>query len=199
MRLVKPDGREVMSAERLANSHWRPCDEAVFRSAWNTAVAALPPFERGEIALLSGLILPVWKHLPKDAPTIRRVRTDCGQSLIGRIIAPDALDAVADALGALDVDDVRAVARGAMIEGRDIALMHGVLLRRRRLAERWRLELEHLPPDWAPQIKAAGGFVEIIQYRARVFLPMTEELQDEHLAVLEAVLTLLPPRRRDGA
>jgi hypothetical protein len=197
VRLVKPEGREVMSAERLANSHWRPCDETVFRPAWDGAVAALPAVERAEIALLSGLILPVWKHLPKDAPTIRRVRTDCGQSLIGRIIAPDALNAVADALGPLDVDDVKAVARAAILEGRDVELMHGVILRRRRLAERWRLELEHLPADWAPAIKAAGGFVEIIQYRARVFLPMTEALEDAHLAVLEAVLTLLPPRRRD--
>jgi predicted RNA methylase len=197
MRLVKPDGREVMGVERLRNSHWRPCGDTVFRPAWESAVAALPAFEREQIALLSGLILPVWKHLPKDAPTIRRVRTDCGLSLIGRIIAPDALNSVANALGPLDVDNVKAVARAAMLEGRDVELMHGVLLRRRRLADRWRLELDHLPADWAGAIKAAGGFVEIIQYRARVFLPMTEALEDAHVAVLEAVLTLLPPRRRD--
>jgi hypothetical protein len=85
------------------------------------------------------------------------------------------------------------VARAVMVEGRAVPLVHGVTLRRRRIGERWRCELENVPSGWVRELKAAGCFVEIIQYRARVFVPMTEDPDERQIGVLTKVLTLLPP------
>jgi hypothetical protein len=50
-------------------------------------------------------------------------------------------------------------------------------------------EMRAMPgPCEMPRNERSGGVA---------FLPMMEALEDAHLAVLEAVLTLPPPRRRD--
>jgi hypothetical protein len=84
-----------------------------------------------------------------------------------------------------------------MIEGRTVALIHGVQLRRRVVAGHPRLEIENVPGAMTPALKAAGVYVEIIQYRGRCFVPMTKDLKDAHVAILTKVLALLPPLERD--
>jgi hypothetical protein len=45
-------------------------------------------------------------------------------------------------------------------------------------------------------LKAAGCFVEIIQYRARVFVKLDAALSADGVAALDAVLALLPPTQQ---
>jgi hypothetical protein len=181
----------------LASGHWAPCDRETFERLWDEAVAALPDTECEEIALVSGLILPIWKHLPTEAPMIRRLTTACGATLIGRIVPLDRLQDIAGALAPLDAGDPRRIAQAVMIEGRAVELVHGVQLKRRLVAGHPRLEIENVPASMAPALKAAGVYVEIIQHRARLFVPMTKDLRDDHVAILAAVLDLLPPLERD--
>jgi len=190
--MIRPRGREVMTRAAFAESAWEPCAPERFAALWDAAVAALPEVETEELALVSGLILPVWKHLPKDEPRIRRLATDCGQRLIGRIVAPDQLGDLAGALRPLDPDSPASVARAVMIENRTVALMHGVRLRRRLVGGRQRCEIEGAPAGMVPSLKAAGCFVEIIQYQARVFVPLDMDLSPEHVAALKRVLEILP-------
>jgi len=192
LRLIRPRGREVMTRAAFAESAWEPCAPERFAALWDAAVAALPELETEELALVSGLILPVWKHLPKDEPRIRRLTTDCGQRLIGRIVAPDQLGDLAGALRPLDPDSPASVARAVMIENRTVALMHGVRLRRRLVGGRQRCEIEGATAGMVPSLKAAGCFVEIIQYQARVFVPLDMDLSPEHVAALKRVLEILP-------
>jgi hypothetical protein len=112
VRLVRPRGREVMKLVDLMRGYWEPCGQAAFDRLWNEAVDALPETETEEIALVSGLILPIWKHLPSEAPMIRRLTTACGQNLIGRIVPVDRLQAVAGALAPIDTRDPRRIAAG---------------------------------------------------------------------------------------
>jgi hypothetical protein len=197
VRLVRPRGREVMKLADLIGGHWEPCDRKTFDRLWDEAVAALPETETEEIALVSGLILPIWKHLPTEAPMIRRLITACGENLIGRIVPLDRLQDVAGALAPLDINDPRRIARAVMIEGRAVELVHGIQLKRRLVAGHPRLEIENVPGSMVPALKAAGAYVEIIQYSGRIFVPMTKDLSDAHVAVLAAVLELLPPIERD--
>jgi hypothetical protein len=197
VRLVRPRGREVMKLVDLMNGHWEPCDRTTFDRIWNDAVAALPETETEEIALVSGLILPIWKHLPSDAPMIRRLTTACGENLIGRIVPLDRLQDIAGALTPIDTDDPRRIAQAVMVEGRTVDLIHDIQLRRRIVAGHPRLEIENAPGSMAPALKAAGVYVEIIQHRGRLFVPMTKDLQNAHVAILTAVLALLPPVERD--
>ncbi len=190
--MIRPRGREVMTRAAFAESAWEPCAPERFAALWDAAVAALPEVETEELALVSGLILPVWKHLPKDEPRIRRLATDCGQRLIGRIVAPDQLGDLAGALRPLDPDSPASVARAVMIENRTVALMHGVRLRRRLVGGRQRCEIKGATAGMVPSLKAAGCFVEIIQYQARVFAPLDMALRPEHVAALKRVLEMVP-------
>jgi hypothetical protein len=128
---------------------------------------------------------------------IRRLTTACGATLIGRIVPLDRLQDIAGALAPLDAGDPRRIAQAVMIEGRAVELVHGVQLKRRLVAGYPRLEIENFPASMAPALKAARVYVEIIQHRARLFVPMTKDLRDDHVAVLAAVLDLLPPLERD--
>jgi hypothetical protein len=193
MRLVRPRGREVLTEAAYAESAWEPCPPDRFAALWTAAVAALPEMETEEIALVSGLVLPVWKTLPDGDLRIRRVATDSGMTLIGRVLAPDQLAGVAGALSPLNADDALAVARAVMVENRVVPLAQGARLKRRLVGQRQRCEIENPPADMVRALKAAGCFVELIQYRARVFVKLDQELRPEGVAALEAVLKLLPP------
>ncbi len=195
LRLIRPRGREVMTRAAFAETAWEPCAPERFKALWDAAaVAALPEVETEELALVSGLILPVWKHLPKDEPMIRRLITDCGQRLIGRIVGLDQLGDLAGALQPLDPDSPASVAREVMIKNRTVELMHGVRLRRRLVGGRQRCEVEGATATMVRDLKVAGCFVEIIQYQARVFVPLDVELRPEHVAALDQVLKMLPAR-----
>jgi hypothetical protein len=197
VRLVRPRGREVLRLDDLLGGHWAPCDRETFDRLWDEAVAALPETEAEEIALVSGLILPIWKHLPTEAPMIRRLTTACGATLIGRIVPLDRLQDIAGALAPLDAGDPRRIAQAVMVEGRAVELVHGAQLKRRVVAGHPRLEIENVPASMAPALKAVGVYVEILQHRARLFVPMTKDLRDDHVAILATVLDLLPPLERD--
>ncbi|OWK24765.1 hypothetical protein AJ87_18750 [Rhizobium yanglingense] len=41
--------------------------------------------------IVSGLLLPIWKLLPQDFCRVRRLQTDDGERIVGRVIAPDRL------------------------------------------------------------------------------------------------------------
>ncbi|SEA87219.1 strawberry notch-like NTP hydrolase domain-containing protein [Rubrimonas cliftonensis] len=193
VQLLRPHGREVMTLAKLGKSCWRACDEDRFAALWQAAVAALPEFEREEVILIGGLILPVWKHLGEEAPTIRRVTTDCGRTLIGRVVAPDRLKGLTAVMRAAAPTDAQGVAHAVMIGGRKIALAQDARLARRLVAGSQRCEIENAPADLARALKAAGCFVEIIQYRARVFAPVTADLEPAGVEALARVLALLPP------
>ncbi|MGO7718838.1 hypothetical protein, partial [Rhizobium johnstonii] len=53
--------------------------------------AAVPEFSTSTVHIVSGLLLPIWKLLPQDFCRVRRLQTDDGERIVGRVIAPDRL------------------------------------------------------------------------------------------------------------
>ena len=193
MRLIRPHGREIMLYDAFLESAWEDCaDVAGFDAAWSEAVAALPSHEREEIAMVGGLLLPIWKLLPTEAPLVRRVATDCGQMLLGRVVRPDQLERLGAAL--VDPgDDPAEIARAVMIAGRTIALTQDARLKRRKIAGAWRCEIEDAPRSLIPALRAAGCFVEIIAHTPRVFAPVDQALREDGVAALGRALAILKP------
>ena len=86
VRLVRPLSRDAVAKEKLARSHWQVATEAEFTVAWLKELAEIPPTRASEMHLVTGLLLPVWKHLPRGNSKVYRLQTDKGERIIGRLI-----------------------------------------------------------------------------------------------------------------
>ena len=102
VRLVRPAARDTMARAELDASNWRSADETEWGSLWNAEIASLPTHRESRFWLAAGLLLPVWDRLPADNARVRRLVTDTGEALIGRV---------------LDIGQVRAVRAGFGLAG----------------------------------------------------------------------------------
>ena len=86
VRLIRPLSRDAVSKMRLAASHWQIATEDEFTALWLKELAEIPPTRSSEFHLVTGLLLPVWKHLPRAASKVYRLQTDDGERIVGRLI-----------------------------------------------------------------------------------------------------------------
>ena len=66
-RLVRPMDKIGLSAEALENSHWQPADPERFGAAWSEELAQIPAFAESQLHIVAGLLLPIWKRLPRES------------------------------------------------------------------------------------------------------------------------------------
>ena len=96
MRLIRPVTGETMARAELDASNWRRTDEAQWRRVWDAEIAGLPSHRESRFWLATGLLLPA------ENMRVRRLTSDDGHSLIGRV---------------LDAEQVRAVRAGFGLDG----------------------------------------------------------------------------------
>ena len=99
VRLVRPATRETMARAELDASNWRRADEAHWRMLWEQEIAELPTHRESRFWLAAGLLLPVWDRLPAENMRVRRLATDTGETLIGRVLDAEQVAAVRTAFG----------------------------------------------------------------------------------------------------
>ncbi len=197
VRLIRPLSRDAVSKTRLAGSHWQVAAKEEFSVSWLTELGEIPPTRASEIYLVSGLLLPVWKHLPRAASKVYRLQTDDGERIVGRVIS------VADVPGlriafnldggpALSPEDAHA---SLLSEGRPVSLRGGMGLRISTLMGAKRIELTGFRDTEIEQLKAQGFFSEIVSWRLRLFAPMESASGVEALSHLFA---LYPPLTADA-
>src|SRR3546814_13320647 len=63
--------------------HWQPADHDRCASVWNAELATIPDFETSTLHMVSGLLLPIWRQLPKESSRVYRLQTDVGERIIG--------------------------------------------------------------------------------------------------------------------
>lgn len=183
VRLVRPLAQDGLARADLERSQWEPADEAVFAAAWDTEVAALPEFRESSLHVVTGLLLPVWQRLPKEACRVVRLQTDEGQRLIGRLVPPDW---VAAALHVAAPPPGEAEAWAALqAPGAVLRLADGLSLRRVTVMNAARIELIGFTDGQVERLKALGLFAEIIAWRLRLFVPAG-------VAVLSWLVTKVP-------
>ena len=66
VRLIRPMERPAFPLAMMPQTHWREADRETFASAWAAEVAAVPEFIDSTIHIVAGLLLPIWKRLPKE-------------------------------------------------------------------------------------------------------------------------------------
>ena len=178
VRLVRPATRETMARAELDASNWRRADEAHWRMLWEQEIAELPTHRESRFWLAAGLLLPVWDRLPAENMRVRRLATDTGEALIGRVLDAEQVAAVRTAFGldgALAMTGAEAF-EAVMGRGSALALANGWRLARRRIMGADRVEIEGPADTDTALLKRIGCTVEIVSWRARAFAAGPEVL-----------------------
>ena len=179
VRLIRPATRETMARAELDASNWRPAGETAWRRLWDAEIAGLPSHRESRFWLASGLLLPVWDRLPAENMRVRRLTSDDGISLIGRVLDAEQVAAVRVAFG-LDGGPAMTGAEAfeaVMERGNALALANGWRLARRRLMGGNRVEIEGPADTDLPALRRMGCTVEIVSWRTRVFAPNADTVE----------------------
>lgn len=174
-RLLRPTDELRFGLDALAETHWQPAERKLFCELWDSEVAAVPEFTTSTFHIVTGLLLPIWRRLPDDDCRVYRIQTDAGERIIGRHIAPTL---VATMFRNLGLDDVPKLAPEdawtGLVDGRiGLQLADGLILRRSRVMNDYRVELIGFTDAMVPRLKALGLTSEIISWKLRLFIPTT--------------------------
>ncbi|MER8962711.1 strawberry notch family protein [Mesorhizobium sp. M0701] len=176
-RLLRPTDELRFGLGALAETHWQPADRKLFCELWQAEVAAVPEFTTSTFHIVTGLLLPIWRRLPDGDCRVYRIQTDAGERIIGRHIAPTL---VATMFRNLGLDDVPRLAPEdawtGLADGRiGLQLADGLILRRSRIMNDYRVELIGFTDAMVPRLKALGLISEIISWKLRLFIPTTAQ------------------------
>ncbi len=179
VRLLRPAVRDSMTKAELDASNWRSAAEPEWRRLWDHEITGLPSHRESRFWLAAGLLLPVWDRLPSENMRVRRLRTDDGEALIGRVLDAGQVRAVRAAFGlagGLAMTGAEAFEE-VMGRGTALALANGWRLARRRIMGADRVEIEGPTDSDTAVLKRMGCTVEIISWRTRVFAPGPDLLE----------------------
>ena len=179
VRLLRPAGRDTMAKAELDASNWRKAAEGNWRTLWEDEIAGLPSHKESRFWLAAGLLLPVWDRLPAENMRVRRLRTDDGEALIGRVLDFEQVRAVRSAFGLGGGPAMTGAEAFEAVMGRGaaLALANGWRLARRRIMGADRVEIEGPVDTDTAVLKRMGCTVEIVSWRTRVFAPGPDLLE----------------------
>ena len=171
VRLLRPAARDSMAQTELDASNWRKATEAQWRRLWEEETAGLPSHRESRFWLATGLLLPVWDRLPSENMRVRRLATDSGEALIGRVLDAGQVRAVRSVFGLAGGPAMTGAEAfdQIMSRGTALALVNGWRLARRRIMGADRVEIEGPTDSDTAVLKRLGCAVEIISWRTRVF------------------------------
>lgn len=178
-RLVRPLKAANWTCEALAESHWDTIDPSRFEALWRgEEEQTASELSRERLHLATGLLLPVWNKLPGDHIRVTRILAADGRAVIGREVDASDLPQIASAFGLETIAGPPAadIARLVMGSGKALELTsHDRLTMKRSLVNgSQRLEITGYSPERLDWYKAKGCFTEIIRYRTRLFVPLSE-------------------------
>ena len=193
IRLRRPNDAAIVAESQFAQSRWRPADEDRWRALWDAEVADLPTHRERTFHLARGRLLRAWHLLPDDNLRIRRLATDDGERLIGRVLEPEEaarLRRMADP-GATFELPAKDVVRAVRERHARFRLANGWELVRRLVLGRPRIEIRGPGHRDLAALKRLGAETEIVAWQTVVFA--------DEPRVLERVLARHPLRPDDGA
>ena len=187
VQLIRPATRERMAQAEFVASNWGHTDERHWRMLWDHEIGELPLHRESRFWLSTGLLLPVWDRLPAENMRVRRLTSDDGVALIGRVLDAEQVRAVRQSFG-LDGGPAMTGAEAfeaVMGRGNALALANGWRLARRRLMGADRIEIEGPADTDMDALKRLGCTLEIVSFRARIFAP--------NAGAMERILDRWPP------
>ena len=173
VRLIRPAAREPMAADELSASNWEDAGEDRWRALWDAEIEGLPSHTESRLWLVTGLLLPIWDRLPGENMRVRRLATDAGERLLGRVLTPEQAHAFRSAFGLAGGPAMSSAEMHEAIlkRGASFDLANGWRLARRRLMGAVRVEIEGPADNDLAALKRVGCATEIVSWRTRVFVP----------------------------
>lgn len=170
IRIIRPMERNTIPAATLEDSYWERTNDRVFEEQWKQELQSLPTHTTTIFHIMSGLLLPLWKRLPYDNPRIYRFQTDSGERVIGRLVLPEHLHTFDRPETQLDAGQVwqRLQARGT------VSLTDEMTLKPVTSMHAQRIELVGFHDSDVERLKAMGCMPEIIAWKLRLFVPVSE-------------------------
>jgi predicted RNA methylase len=177
VRLIRPMDELRFETRVLEETNWEPADRDRFTTAWRDEVEKVPEFMTSSFHIVTGLLLPIWRLLPQEHCRVYRLQTDDGERVVGRTIAPAHLPALCRNLGIDQVAVLSAEEAWAALAngGTVIELAGGLILRRVRVMNDWRIELTGFGDGMTDWLKAIGLISEIISWKLRFFIPTSAD------------------------
>jgi predicted RNA methylase len=178
VELQRPCRREFLREADLLESAWDVIDRETFAKLWAQEYAeAAEQLDVETIRLATGLLLPIWSALPSDHLGVNRIVDGQGNSWLGRFVFDQHVVDLYTKLGIARSEDMptQAIAR-SVLSGRSVAVARpfAMTFKRSLVNGNPRLEILDAPAGQLPWLKSLGCFVEIIAYRSRVFVPVSE-------------------------
>ena len=176
----RPNARSVMTLQEFHASRWQAATPEHWQATWEHDLSAVPEFTESMFYLATGLLLPVWNHFPQDTMRVRRLVTDDGTTLLGRILREQEVYAVRTAFDCDAADRMPTPAHAFTLVLHDnavIQLANGLTARRRLHMHHPRVELTGSTAPLAQQLKRLGCTVDIVDWSARYTLPNADVME----------------------
>lgn len=185
-RLTKIAEYGSITEGALAESAWEDIHEANFQKLWSSQAADEAERLHSErVYIASGQLLPIWNKLSDDHMEVRRLTTNAGQSILGRIVEPSDIAALYQNFGVNAEVNLSAeqMVEGALA-GRTVTIngVETLQLKHSMVNFERRLELVGADPRRLKHYKALGCYTELIQSRTRLFLARSSAV-----SVIEAI------------
>lgn len=188
VRIIGHLRERLNMAKTFEESAWEIVEEPVWRAAWDVQVARTDPWRTHELILVTGLLLPIWKNLPRSQTYVRRVTAPDGRRWLGRVLDSDGAAKLKVALGLTSLSESLGDAADVerrVLAGAEMRLSGGMFLRKVRYMDRARIEVVNGIQERSA-LRLMGCVIEVANYTPRVFVPLGAE------AVLRAVLARHP-------
>lgn len=163
---------------------WQKIDDiATAESLWNEQYESTADMRYSDVHMITGALLPVWKMLPDSGFKIKRTITNDGEQILGRIVSNKELHSTLASLG-MKIEEGQATKQETVNIGEKLAEMmeagvHMMLsfqdwmISKKLVSNEKRFELTGKDVYlYEKALTDMGVFKEIIQYKARYFIPV---------------------------
>ena len=172
VELIRPDRRERIGEGEFKSSYWEEVSMDEFAKCWQAEIEGLAEFRISHLNLVTGILLPVWDKLPRETPRVRRLTTDEGEVLLGRVLDDEQLEDFRSELGLESVQPEPDELFDRLIGGgHAVALAGGFRLVFKRVYGDPKIELLGDTHDRQEELTQIGCRIEFQSYRMRVFIP----------------------------